>query len=326
MATFIGNAGEHQSEKALNRRLNLILTAFVGFTIFIVALSWTSGYMMGHRSLLSCFLAIAACLSGIPAYKYMNRSFDKQMRLSRKDAEGAEGEKEIIPYLKNLPDTFTVISDFDFADSYGNIDHLVIGPTGLFSIDVKKWRGAVTSDGKGELLQNGQPTRKPEVRYFLRRTMELKDRLKALTKLDPYVQCLFVFPHTHLQAKWGTTGFVHCIHAHQLESYITQYRSSKPPPPETLPRLVKAAADLQRNAPSQQPLAQASAAKAPTAIQPDLPRQPPPVPPRPQPPADITFSCSGCGQHLVIDASAAGLSVACPTCNLGLIVPDQARM
>ena len=33
------------------------------------------------------------------------------------------------------------ISDLDFADSFGNIDHLVIGPPVSSPSDAKNWRG-----------------------------------------------------------------------------------------------------------------------------------------------------------------------------------------
>lgn len=183
---------------------------------------------------------------------------EKQIRLARTDETGASGEREIIDYLKGLPDTFTIVSDLDFADSYGNIDHLVIGPTGAYAIDVKNWKGTVTSDGKGELLLNGRPTDKPQVRYFTRRTMELKERLNALTRLDPYIRALFVFPRTHIQAKWGTTGAVHCIHADQLVEYIQNGKGTQCLSAEAIPRLVAAAEALQRLAPSAEKPAEAA--------------------------------------------------------------------
>jgi len=190
--------------------------------------------------------AVLAFVISVPALKYMERLFDREIRRARAEDDGAAGEREIIPHLKKLPDTFTVVSDLDFADSYGNIDHLIIGPTGIFSIDVKNWKGTVAADGKGELLLNGRPTDKPVVRAFTARTMDLKDRIKALTRLDPFIQCVFVFPHTHIQAKWGTTSYVHCIHAEQLEDYIVQGKGGKPLLAADIPRLVEAVEALKK--------------------------------------------------------------------------------
>lgn len=248
MAKFIGTAGDFMKEKALNRRLNAILALFMVFAAGVFILGWISGYVWESSTLLSGVLAIVAFVAAVPAFKAFGRQFDKQLRLSRAEENGADGERDFVKYLKDLPDTYTVVSDLDFADSYGNIDHLVIGPTGVFAIDVKAWKGTVTSDGKGELMSNGKSTDKPQVRYFTRRTMDLKDRIKALTKLDPYVQCVFAFLHTHVEAKWGTTGAVHCIRAEQIVEYVTKARVKTPIPPADLPRLISAAKSLKGNA------------------------------------------------------------------------------
>lgn len=248
MAEFIGTAGDFMKEKALNRRLNAILAFFMVFAAGVFILGWISGYVWGSRTLFSGVLAIIAIIVAIPAFKAFGTQFDKQLRMSRAEENGADGERNFIKYLTDLPDTYTVVSDLDFADSYGNIDHLIIGPTGVFAIDVKNWKGAVTPDGKGELLLNGKPTDKPQVRYFTRRTMDLKARIKALTTLEPYIQCVFVFMHTHVEAKWGTTGAVHCIRAEQIADYVTKARVKTPIPPVDIPRLISAAKSLKDNA------------------------------------------------------------------------------
>lgn len=245
MAIFIGTPGGYMKEKSLKRRW----AAFMAFMLFVILgtflLGWFSGYAFGHRTMLSGMLAVVAVVFGVSSLKVLGKLSDEQLRESRKEEKGADGERDFVMYLRDLPDTYTVISDLDFADSYGNIDHLIIGPTGVFAIDVKAWKGTVTSDGKGELMSNGKSTDKPQVRYFTRRTMDLKDRIKALTKLEPYIQCVFAFMHTHVDAKWGTTGSVHCIRAEQIVDYITKARVKKPFSPADLARLVSAAQALQ---------------------------------------------------------------------------------
>lgn len=244
MAIFIGIAGDFQKEKAINRRLNAIMAFFIVFTLAVFAFGWISGFICGSHSLWNIVLIIVAFAIAFPAYKIMERLFDKQIRMARAEENGADGEREFLKYLKDLPDTYTVICDLDFADSYGNIDHLIIGPAGVFAIDVKNWRGNVSPDGKGELLLNGKSTEKPQVRYFTRRAMDLKERIKALTKLEPYVQCVFAFLHTQVDAKWGSTSAVHCIRADQIADYVTKFRGGKPIPPADLPRLISAAKAL----------------------------------------------------------------------------------
>jgi hypothetical protein len=244
MAQFIGIAGDFQKQRALNRRSRALIGFMIGLYIFGSAMGVCLGFSIGRRGFVGLALEVAAMLVAIPAFVIFKKRFDSYLRLARAEEDGADGEREIIPYLKGLPDTYTVVSDLDFADSYGNIDHLVIGPTGLYAIDVKNWKGTVAADGKGELLLNGKPTDKPQVRYFIRRTMELKDRLVALTKLDPYIRALFVFPRTHIQAKWGTTGHVHCLHVEQLADYLTSGNGGTPIAAGDMSRLVAAAKAL----------------------------------------------------------------------------------
>ncbi len=234
MAHFIGTAGFFQEERAIKRRERALMAAIA----FLGILECAVGFMASRCTLL--ILAIGALLL-VLGMRLFDRYFDREIRRARVEETGAAGEREIIPFLKKLPDTYTVICDLDFTDSYGNIDHLVIGPTGVFSIDVKNWKGTVAADGAGELLLNGKPTDKPQVRGFTARTMDLKERLKALTRLDPYIQCLFVFPHTYIEARWGTTGTVLCVDTDNLVSLITKPNPARTIPPTDITRLVSAA-------------------------------------------------------------------------------------
>jgi hypothetical protein len=248
MPKFIGIAGDFMKEKAIDRRVNALCIFFTAVVVAVLMLGMASGYMLAVKNgwgFLTLLIAVAVI---VPTIKYTTKQFDSQIRLSRIEENGADGERDFLKHLKDLPDTYTVVCDLDFADSYGNIDHLIVGPTGVFAIDVKNWKGTVTPDGKGELMLNNKPTDKPQVRYFTRRTMDLKDRLKVLTKLEPYVQCVFAFLHTHVDAKWGATGSVHCIRANQIVDYITRFRANKPLSPADILRIVSATKSLKENA------------------------------------------------------------------------------
>jgi hypothetical protein len=101
-------------------------------------------------------------------------------------------------------------------------DHLA-GSTGVFVLDTKNWRGVVSADGKGELLLNGKPTDKPQIRQFVGRVMGMKDKIHVLVpELDPYFQAVFVFTAARVDANWGLTGNVHCVRDDQLFDYIVE--------------------------------------------------------------------------------------------------------
>jgi len=98
----------------------------------------------------------------------------------------------------------------------------------VFVLDSKNWRGVVAADGKGELLLNGAPTDKPQVRQFVGRMLGIKARVLALAPgLDPYYQALFVFTAARVEAKWGSTGNVHCVRDDQLNEYIVEKQGKR---------------------------------------------------------------------------------------------------
>jgi hypothetical protein len=62
---------------------------------------------------------------------------------------GAEGDHVIAAAVDRLSKKFVVFHDFNVAR--GNFDHLVIGPSGIFAVETKNFRGTITADGQGEL-------------------------------------------------------------------------------------------------------------------------------------------------------------------------------
>lgn len=97
--------------------------------------------------------------------------------------KAAAGEAAVGVILDDLPEEFHVIHDL--TTPHGNLDHVVVGPTGVFIIDTKSWRGVVAADGNGELLCNGNPTQKREIGRFVGRLMGIKERVKILSNCDP---------------------------------------------------------------------------------------------------------------------------------------------
>jgi len=73
--------------------------------------------------------------------------------------KGARGEERVAALLADLPAAFHVFHDV--ACFGGGIDHVVVGPTGVFAIETKCWAGVVTFK-EGVVLVNGRlPSRPP---------------------------------------------------------------------------------------------------------------------------------------------------------------------
>jgi hypothetical protein len=77
---------------------------------------------------------------------------------------GANGERRTARLLDRLThDGFVVFHDLAVPGSPANVDHLIIGPTGLFVIDSKQWTGRVQQGADGLVWHN---------HYRLDRTLE----------------------------------------------------------------------------------------------------------------------------------------------------------
>jgi hypothetical protein len=71
---------------------------------------------------------------------------------------GADGERHTARLLDRLTrDGFVVFHDLAIPGSPANVDHLVIGPTGVFVIDSKQWTGSVHQGADGLVWHNHYP-------------------------------------------------------------------------------------------------------------------------------------------------------------------------
>lgn len=60
---------------------------------------------------------------------------------------GLEAEDLVVQYLQNLSDDYFLINDIKLPDSRGNIDHVVLGPNGIFVIETKNYSGQLICNG-----------------------------------------------------------------------------------------------------------------------------------------------------------------------------------
>lgn len=81
------------------------------------------------------------------------------MRRVERFFKGARGEERVSGILETLPDGYHVFNDFVACGKH--VDHVVVGPGGVFSVETKFWRGKVTVE-EGRILLDGQlPDRSP---------------------------------------------------------------------------------------------------------------------------------------------------------------------
>jgi hypothetical protein len=109
---------------------------------------------------------------------------------------GASGEEEVIEHLKFLPDDYHVFNDvkIDFAKwiywkkgkdgdkniKTSQIDHLVVGPTGLFLIETKKWRRTDIENKRSDVVYQIQRANYALWRYLINSHIDCDIRIRSV--------------------------------------------------------------------------------------------------------------------------------------------------
>lgn len=132
--------------------------------------------------------------------------------------------------LKDLPDEYVLLNDLMLPDGKGNVDHLVMGPNGLFVIETKNYSTFVNCLGD-EWFVNGEKIRSLS-KQAKGNAVAIRNNLAAVfadqgSRL-PFVIALLVFVNGNrrLSIKNPT---VPVLRAPELARFIARYNSARPP-------------------------------------------------------------------------------------------------
>ncbi len=240
MAQVFAGAGRYVGQEAVSKRRAIWTRAMLFMSLVGIILGFILRGLFPALSISSWACILATLALGLLTWGVGRRTFRKIDELETEHVnlcKAAHGENSVATILKGLPDEFRVINDI--TTPFGNLDHVVVGPTGVFFLDTKNWRGVVSADGQGELLCNGNRLDKPHVGQFAARVLAIKDKVKALAEVDPYFQALLVFTSAHVDAHWGTTQSVLCIPDDQLFDCIVLSKSRKRLKPEDINKIAR---------------------------------------------------------------------------------------
>jgi len=129
---------------------------------------------------------------------------------------GAAGERATANALKALPaDTWTVLHDVRWPGRpFANIDHIAVGPGGVFVIDSKNWSGTVRLAG-GVLRQNG--------RQRTREVLSAQEAAGAVWRRLPHLPPAWVTPVLCIVSRdvTGWAGSVAVCHKANIVETLT---------------------------------------------------------------------------------------------------------
>ena len=123
--------------------------------------------------------------------KIFNRRFN---RVDRTWGKGAKAELAIMEDLEKMHGC-KIINDFQM--DRGNIDHICISPTGIFTIETKAAYGII-SYRDGKLKRNGKEFEKDFLRQVRGESFFLDKLIKERLKKDYYIVPILVFANARI--------------------------------------------------------------------------------------------------------------------------------
>jgi hypothetical protein len=177
--------------------------------------------LLGRSSLPGLMLALMVVC--VVAFKLIAKRSDRAER-------GADAEVVVAQLLRGMPKEYHVFHDLVFEGF--NIDHVVIGPTGVFIVETKSHRHKVSAKGEA-LLLNGRPFEKPILNQAWSEAFTLRDRLPQINGKPCSVQPILCFPNAFIEVQGPVKGVI-VVPRHFLSRVITRRRDVTLSQPEIL--------------------------------------------------------------------------------------------
>lgn len=217
----MNQAGKSTRKMAQDRRrtTNLILIGVLILTI-ILALTIQNWQALGLGG--GAVLGLLILLRVLP--DLIDKPIKRRIKEERRAYRGAAAEEVVGDLLADLNEDFFVLHDI--SNSYGNIDHIVIGKnSGVFLLETKAHGGRVEVLPDG-LLVNGKPPEKDFIAQALKNTYWLRDELEKVTGSKIWITPVVVFTNAFVQSGKPIKG-VHVINKKFLPNTLRrQLRSS----------------------------------------------------------------------------------------------------
>ena len=191
MAAVIGKPGESARWVAYMDLLGLPFIVFIMVGLVIPVIALFADSLGGNRYVIVVGGVVVGALFGFKG----NMEMYHAMRDSKNWARGASGEEQVGAVLATLSDDYVVFNDYHPTGADGkalpwNVDHIVVGPTGVFVIETKNYHIRKVRPAAKDTY-----TRK-NVKQTQRNAMEFKNAFKTWSghQLDDlFVKPLLVY-------------------------------------------------------------------------------------------------------------------------------------
>lgn len=196
MAVFYGKKSQYEI-----RMRNISKVAFLiwfGYSVYI--LSFTIFKFIHFNFSLGSLIALLIVFG--PIYFIVDYLRRKQQSTYFKFASGLRGEAATWYELHRLDNTYHVFEDIKLPGHDENIDFVVVGPTGIYAIEVKNHHGKVEFNGN-DLTINNKLFEKDFLSQSMREATSIHDYLVKNGVTNAFVIPILVFSHRFAIVRFG---------------------------------------------------------------------------------------------------------------------------
>jgi hypothetical protein len=142
---------------------------------------------------------------------------------------GWAGEKQVTELLNStLSDDYLLLNDLHLRNGGGDIDHIVLGPSGVFVLETKNWNGDITCNGD-EWQRGGKPSFRAspslQVKRNAAKIKRIIDSSPSLRSLGVRVEGIVVFTNNHATLDLNNPTVL-ILRLPQVPNHITAQGSS----------------------------------------------------------------------------------------------------
>lgn len=131
--------------------------------------------------------------------------------------KGISGEKEVTTALQKLNDSYYLLNDVVLYPKAGNIDHIVLGPNGIFVIETKNYKGEISCYGDvwhGDYDTESYPIKSVSKQakrnaVTLKRFIEENDHSGGFKNMWVNALVVFTNPHVNFKVHKPTVPILH---------------------------------------------------------------------------------------------------------------------
>lgn len=178
----------YTSKEIIKSFTKLILVLFIGY----LYVKWPF-YNYLHYSWFF-WLWLVGLLVLVTLFGEFTRNINNRVR-------GEDAEEEVIEKLEDLPNDFVILPNLVMGNS-GNIDDVVVGPTGIWTIEAKSHSGYITFDGV-ELRRDGESFETDFLKQAWAESYRVRDILEQDLKCRFTVQPVIVFSDPDATLRFG---------------------------------------------------------------------------------------------------------------------------